>query len=730
VRRRLVPTIFGLVLLAILVGVRGVDPYPVQALRDIAFDFYQRLAPREQAIDYPVRIVDVDEASLAELGQWPWPRNLLATLTDRLSELGAAAIAFDFLFPEPDRLSPRRIGAEIPGIDASTLADNDELFAQALGFSRSVVGFADAPGGAGIPVAKGGFSISGTNPIDAVPRLGGATMPLPAFTAAAAGLGAVSLAAEDAATLVRRLPLVWSDGEHFLPALPVEALRVTLEVQDIVVLGETDAPFVEGLRVGQFSIPTTANGELWLYYRPPDRGLYVSAKDVLADGYPALGDRIAGHIVLVGTSASGLFDIVDTTLGTHLPGVAVHAQALEQILQGAFLTRSDQIAGIEIVGFALVGVLLVLVVLNFGPIFGLLAGGLSIGLAAAFSWYAFRSFGWMVDPSYPIVGLTLLYLALVFFQFLITDTDKRQIRRAFGYYVAPALLQKIERSADTLKLGGEMRELTVMFSDVRGFTPLSERLPPSRIVTLLNILFSALGGRIVAEMGTIDKFIGDAIMAFWNAPVDVPAHARRACLAALGMRERLAALNAGDAFAIRHAGIDRQEIMIGIGIATGPALVGNLGLETRFDYSCIGDTVNTASRVEGACKSVGYDIVVTDETRAAASDLAFLAAGAIALKGKAHPVPIHILVGDKAMAESPAFLALEAEHGKAVAALLRGADATAIAARCTELCRAVEPGLLAFYELLPRRAEDFPAPIAPAAYTPDRIRHQVSAVSQ
>jgi adenylate cyclase len=209
-------------------------------------------------------------------------------------------------------------------------------------------------------------------------------------------------------------------------------------------------------------------------------------------------------------------------------------------------------------------------------------------------------------------------------------------------------------------------------------------------------------------------------MAFWNAPVDVSDHARRACRAALGMRDELRRLNRDDAFAIKHAAIDRDEIHVGIGIATGPALVGNMGLETRFDYSCIGDTVNTASRVEGACKSVGYDIVVTAEVRSAAADFAFLAAGAIALKGKAHPVPIHVLVGNPDVATSSAFMALEAAHDNAVAALRRGENVTAAARECAELARAIEPGLLSFYDLLAERYEDFaPLPL-PAAATPDR----------
>ncbi|HHY48420.1 MAG TPA: adenylate/guanylate cyclase domain-containing protein, partial [Alphaproteobacteria bacterium] len=635
------------------------------------------------------------------LGQWPWPRDRIALLVDRLTELGAAAIAFDVLFPEPDRMSPRRLGASA-GVDPATLPDTDELFAAAIARAPVIMGFADSGAAASLPAApKAGIAISGTDPAGAVPRLRGAVLPLPAFVDAAAGLGSLSLNAEDLATTVRRLPLLWSDGRQYYPSLSIEALRVALGAANIVILGETDASFVEAVRVGDFTIPTLPEGDLWLYYRESDQALYVSAGDILGDDYRAFADRIAGHIVFVGTSASGLLDIHGTTLGDNVPGVSIHAQAIEQILSQRFLNRADWVSGLEIVGFGVLGVLLVLIVLRLGPLAGLLLGAAALAGVAAFSWYGFRSFGMMLDPSYPLLGLAAVYAALTFVQFVLADADKRQIRRAFGYYVDPSLLAEIERNADRLKLGGEVRELTVMFSDVRGFTPLSERLPPSRIVSLLNVLFGALGERITGEHGTIDKFIGDSIMAFWNAPVDVPDHARRACRAALGMRETLRRLNASDAFGVRQAGLDREAIAIGIGIATGPALVGNMGLETRFDYSCIGDTVNVASRVEGACKAVAYDIVVTAETRAAAADFAFLAAGDLALKGKTHPVPIHLLVGDAEAARRPAFIALARAHEAAVAALRAGADARAAIAECLSLADEVEPGLKSFYAVLP-----------------------------
>ncbi|MBK8084493.1 MAG: adenylate/guanylate cyclase domain-containing protein [Devosia sp.] len=709
--RRLLPILLGFAIVLGLTLVRAADPFPVQVLREIAFDFYQRLQPRPQG-EFPVRVIDIDEASLGDLGQWPWPRDRLAMLADRLTELGAAAVGFDVLFPEADRMSPSRIAAEIPGVDAASLPDYDALFADALSRSPSILGFSRTPGGkpmTGGP--KGGFAVSGPDPSASIPFLTGVAAPLPMLRDAAPGLAALSLNTELSTSAVRRLPMLWTNGDKLFPTLSLEALRLALGIGTVVVFGDTAAEgYVDGLRLADFSVPLTSEGDLWLYYSRPRPDMLVPARELLGPGYRQLADRIAGHIVLIGTSASGLLDLHTTTLGDNVPGVTVHAQAIEQILAGTYLTRPDWVAGLEIVGLMLIGALLVVIVLQLGPLAGLTVGVLSLGGVTAFSWWMFATSGTMIDPSYALVALTLLYLALVFFRFLTTDQAKKQIRRAFGYYVSPTLLTEIEKNGDRLKLGGEMRQVTVMFSDVRGFTPLSEKLTPPQILALLNTMFGALGEEITGRLGTIDKFIGDAIMAFWNAPVDVAEHPRRAVEAALGMRNRLKALNAADAFGLRagnRGGID--EVVIGIGLSTGDALVGNMGLETRFDYSALGDTVNVASRVESACKEMGYDLLITSSTREAIPDFACLEAGAMALKGKSDRVVLHLLVGDPALAATGAFKLLRATHAEALAALRDGRDATGAIAECAALARQVEPGLGRFYDKLPGRRADFAA---------------------
>ncbi len=713
--RRFLPPLLGLLLVVALTLLRIADPYPVQVLREIAFDFYQRLQPRPTA-DFPVRVVDIDEASLAELGQWPWTRDRLALLNDRLTELGAAAVGFDALFPEADRMSPSRIAATLPGVDPANLPDYDAIFASSLGNSPSILGFSLAPSGkpmAGQP--KSGFAVSGPDPKDSIPFLSGVATPLTPLRDAAHGFAALSLNATLSSTAVRQLPMLWTDGTEIYPTLSLEALRIAMGIGTIVVFGDTAAAgYVDGVRLGDFTVPTTSTGNLWLYYSRPRADLYVSAKDILGPNYRQFADKIAGQIILIGTSASGLLDIHATTLGDNVPGVSIHAQAIEQILSDTYLTRPDWVEGLEVVGFLVLGAIMVLVVLQLGPLAGLAAGAVSLAASLGFSWWMFTGQGAMVDPSFPLVGLTLLYGAMVFFRFLTTDAAKRQIRRAFGYYVDPTLLAQIEKSGDALTLGGEMREVSVMFSDVRGFTPLSEKLTPPQILALLNTMFGALGSEITGRLGTIDKFIGDAIMAFWNAPVDVPNHPRLAAEAALGMRKRLRALNDADSFGLKRNAVGVDEVVSGVGISTGEALVGNMGLETRFDYSALGDTVNVASRVESACKEMGYDLLVTSATRTAAGDLAFLDAGSISLKGKSERVAIHLLVGDSELEKTGAFKLLRATHAEAIKALQDGRDPAGAIAECLALAPQVEPGLKKFYNQLADRREDFPT-LQPAA---------------
>jgi adenylate cyclase len=678
-KRRLLPTILGLVLVSLLALLRLADPLPVAAIRDMGFDFYQRVLPRAGA-DSPVRVIDIDDASLARLGQWPWPRSMLATLTERLTELGAASIGFDVLFPEPDRLG----------------AANDAAFAAALGQANTVLGFSVSANAPRLTLKpKASIAISGSDPGPSLPPITGAVAPLPQLSDAAAGLGGLSLNAEDSAGVVRRVPMLWSDGTSLYPGLSLEALRLALGVSTLVALGDTTGGHtLEGVRVGQFIVATTSGGEVVLYDKPANPAQTISAWTLLDAGYTSLRPQIEGRVVLIGTSAAGLLDLHATPLSSSTPGVLVHAAVIDQILSGQFLSRADWVQGLEILIMVIAGVLLVLVVLRLGPRAGLLVALVLAAAVIGTSYAAFATRGWLIDATYPAAAALLVYTAMVYFQFSLTERNRQELRRAFGHYVAPELLSRIERNADQLKLGGEAREITVMFADMRGFTAFTEAHEPADTLAMLNTLFGALGKEIVDRHGTIDKFIGDSIMAFWNAPVDVPDHARRAAEAALAMRATLDALN-------RDGNL--SGIAVGIGLSTGDALVGNMGLESRFDYSAIGDSVNVASRVEGESKIIGFDIVASDATRQALPDLAWLEAGTVQLKGKSKRLPIHILLGDATLAASPAFIALHEAH-------LRWLGGTGDLAACVALAVALDPRLARFYALIPGRAEDFASP--------------------
>lgn len=681
--RRLAALTLGLLVILGLVALRVADPYPVQVARETSFDVFQQLKPRTAPDGLPVRIIDIDETSMAEVGQWPWPRETLARLSERLTELGAAAIAFDILFSEAERGS-----------------DADENFAKTLAAGPTVLGLAQ--NGSALPVtmpAKAGLATTGSDPLAAVPELGGAAQPLPILAEAASGLGVASLDRQGAG-VARRLPLLWRIDSGAIPTLSVEALRVAMGVPTLVVMGDNvDGRTVDAVRVGDFSIPTGPTGDLRLYYRELPPETYIPATDVLDDDYAALAPLIAGHIVFIGSSASGLNDIRISPLGVPVPGVSIHLQSLEQILTQTFLDRADWVSGLELLLLAASCLVIVLAVVVSGPLVGL---GVSLAVAAAsvsFSWWSFSSPGLLIDPSYPLFAALVSYATMAFLRFTVTDFDRRRIRRAFGYYVEPSVLTQIEADQSLLRLGGNVRELTVMFSDVRNFSALAERTTPEQLVRILNGLFGALGGAIIRHRGTIDKFMGDSVMAFWNAPAEEKEHALLAGRAALAMRAALRDLNRGS----------NDPIHIGIGIATGPALVGNMGFEKRFDYSCVGDTVNVASRIEGACKPVGYSILATSGMAAETPRLAFLDAGQVELKGMSGREPVKLLVGDETLKSSPAFEELATLHAELVSALTRGTLDTNLLKRCEALAEKIEPELVQFYAALPTRLADFPA---------------------
>ncbi|WP_312362275.1 adenylate/guanylate cyclase domain-containing protein [Ensifer sp.] len=701
--------VIGLAVVAALTLLRASDPQLLRQGRDVTFDEYQRLSPRAYET-MPVKVVDIDEASLRAFGQWPWPRDRMAKLTDRLAQMGASAIAFDILFAEPDRLSPRNVLRQVPEIDPALLErlpDNDEVFAGSIAGKPVVLGFGLTNEGSYMPPVKAGFAFTGESPIAAPPRIRAATPLRPQLESNAAGLGHISLNPGDSSAVVRAVPLFLSDGEQLYPSLAMEALRVAQGASTYVLAGAPDLPdTLTAAKIGDFVVPVTASGELWLYVSPDTTERYVSARRILEDGdvSPDVAAAIEGSIVFIGTSAAGLQDVRTTALGQNVPGVSLHAQMVEQILSGRYLSRPDWANGLEILSIALAGCLLVLLTTFVSPVVALACGMAITAMALLASWAAFAYAGLLFDPLAPILAASITHFSATAFRFLVTDRERREVRQAFGRYLSPSLLYRIEHNRNALRLGGDDRELTVMFVDVRNFTEISERLAPTDVVAFLNTLLDALSRHVIANEGTLDKFIGDSIMAFWNAPVDVADHPRKALRAALGMRETLARLNADDAFGFGAT----QDVGIGIGIHTGLACVGNMGAETRFNYSAVGDTVNIAARIEAACKEVSFDILVSEATAQAVPDCALLEAGALGLKGKTTRTRLFAVAGDEGVSSSPAFAELQRLHARLVENLRARASSSRSLANAAKLkAAAVTPGLVPFYGRITRRSEHF-----------------------
>lgn len=708
-RAQQIGVILGLVIVAVLSVLRASNPPLLSIVRDLTFDQYQRLAPRAFE-KLPVVVVDIDEASLREFGQWPWPRDRIAAIVNRLSDMGASAIAFDVLFAEADRLSPRNVVRDVKGVDPLVLGqlpDNDETFAQSILQKPVVLGVGLSNQGNYLPPVKAGFAFTGESPLGAPPAIKAATPLLPQLEANAAGIGHISLTPGASQAVVRAVPLFLSDGRQFYPSLAMEALRVAQGASTYVLAGAPDAPnTMTFVKIGNFVVPVTAAGELWLYVSRDTAQRYVSASKVLAAGgaSPEVRAAVEGSIVFIGTSAAGLQDVRTTALGENVPGVSIHAQIVEQILSGHFLSRPDWANGVEILSIAVLGTLLVLVTTFVTPAVALVCGLLITLLAVVASLSAFLYGGLLFDPLAPIVAGSITHFAATAFRFLVIDRERRDVRRAFGHYLSPSLLYRIEHTQNALRLGGDDRELTVMFVDVRNFTEISEQITPTAVVTFLNTLLDALSHHVIANDGTLDKFIGDSIMAFWNAPVDVTNHAGKAVHAALAMRETLVRLNAEDAF---HFGSERK-VGIGIGIHTGLACVGNMGAETRFNYSAVGDAVNIAARIESSCKEVGFDILISENTAELLPEYALLDAGTLSLKGKKRRTKVFAVVGDQAVARSADFAGMRIIHQQLVNALKAHSTTSRKLVRGAKLmAEEFTEGLSEFYRRISRRSDHF-----------------------
>jgi adenylate cyclase len=701
-------------LLFALVPLRILDPLPLEEIRLRTFDLYQNLRPRE-TVSRPVVIADIDEASLKEIGQWPWPRTIVADLVTQLTQLGVAAIAFDVIFAEPDRMSPSMAATSFRDLDDETrnklrnLPSNDEVLAEAIRRSRVVVGQVGSatwvPRSETEAALQTGFAVRGPDPSPFLVTFAGLLRNVPAIEQAAAGRGVFSIQPERDG-IVRRVPIIMRAQGSLVPSLSIELLRVVTHSGAILI--DTDQAGVQSVAIPGLQVPTDQNGRFWVHFNRHDPARYVSAKDVLQGR--VLRDHVEGKLVLIGTSAAGLLDIKTTPVSAAMPGVEVHAQVLESALTKSLLTYPNYAVGAELLVAVLVGLAIIIVAPMLRASIMIALGAIIVAALLGASWYLYSQYNLLIDFTYPLMSSLLVYLTLIFVNYFKEQKQRQQIRAAFGFYLSPALVEQLARSPEKLVLGGEERKMTILFSDVRGFTTISEHYKhdPQGLTRLMNRFLTPLTNAIIERKGTIDKYIGDAIMAFWNAPLDDPQQEINACEAALEMLARADKLNHDFKREADVNGGKYMPLRVGIGLNTGPCVVGNIGSDFRFNYSVLGDTVNVASRLEARTKDYRIPIVIGAQTEQQAKEkFATMEIDRIQVKGKTEPETVFTILGHAELRQDPNFQELR----QLTAGMLRSyreQDWTR-AFEAIELCRKAGErfGIAALYDMYAERIETF-----------------------
>ena len=695
-------------LLFALVPLRLADPRPLQELRTRTFDFFQVLRPRPQEIR-PVVIVDIDEASLKAIGQWPWPRTTVADLVTQITQLGAVAIGFDIIFPEPDRMSPAIAERSFRGIDTETrakldsLPSNDEALAEAITHSKAVVGQAGAASPevrtAADAALQTGFAVRGPDARPYLVTFAGLLRNVPVIEQAAAGRGLFSIDPESDG-IIRRVPVIMTAQGNLVPSLSMEMLRVVTGSSAILV--RVDQAGVQSVAVPGLEVPTDRNGQFWVHFNHHDPERYVSAKDVLQGNVPP--DRLAGKLVLIGTSAIGLLDLKTTPLDAAIPGVEVHAQILESVLSKSSLVNPNYAIGAELALAVLFGLAIIVAAPMLPASIVIVLGGCLIAGLIGLSLYLFVEHNLLIDFTYPLISSWLIYLVLTFVNYFREQKQRRQIRSAFGYYLSPHMVEQLARSPEKLVLGGEERRMTILFSDVRGFTTISEHYKddPQGLTRLMNRFLTPLTNAIIERKGTIDKYIGDAIMAFWNAPVDDDEQEANACEAALEMLTRAETLNGELKREAETNGGMYMPLRIGIGLNTGPCVVGNMGSDFRFNYSVLGDTVNLASRLEGRTKDYRIPVVIGSRTAEGAKQkFAVMEIDLIMVKGKKQPEAVFTVLGRSEVDADPRCRELRDTNAQMLGRFRKQQwdDAIDLIARCRKFANGFDlSGLYDMYE--------------------------------
>lgn len=615
----------GVLLIGMVLSV--LDPIAIQVLGNITVDQFQRWSPRTQG-PQAVAVIDIDDESLRRLGQWPWPRDQVATFNTQLKKLSPAATAYDILWSEPDRQIA-----------------NDAVLAASLAQGGAVIGFAlqrapslpsnDAPvapslASAAMPKQHARYVIAGASPLNFLHGFESAVDALPALRTAVDGYGALTFM-PDADGLIRRVPLLLRRDSEIVPSLAAEALRVALQTDNYVVRGSAAAGMTD-LRIGKLVIPTTARGEIWVHYANDAMANRIPAWQIVAGQVPA--SALAGRVVLVGSSAQGLMDVRFTPLGGVMPGVAIHAQILEQILGNTALHRPGWAEAAELVTMTAASIGIGVIALISGALVSLAYVAMFAALLWGGAWLAFTQAGLLLEPALASIVVVAVYVAASVVQHVVSERRQRWIKAAFSRYISPNLVAYLIAHPDSLELGGRRQECSFVFTDLSGFTQMMEQIDPQQAVALLNGYLDQMTAITFAHQGTLDRIVGDAVAVMFSAPVLQADHRQRALDCALAMQR----FSIGYVAQCRAQGVEFGRTRIGV--HTGFVIVGNFGSSSMFDYRALGDVVNTASRLESANKYFGSWICVSAETFSGCKDVQARQIGRLFLAGKQVPITV------------------------------------------------------------------------------------------
>lgn len=613
-------------------------PPVLRLLQNAAFDQFERWRPRVYD-DPPVRIIDIDDESMRRYGQWPWSRTRVAQLVDALQALEPASIAMDIMFSEPDRTSPNQLlldqgMPETAARELRKLADHDEVLAQsfergnvAIGltlsadFSRNI---AELPPSTPLRL-KARYLDLGGNALDFLPAYASSLPSLERLQRAAAGQGAMTFV-PDADGVVRKVPMLMNVEGVLVPSLAAEAMRLAEHADNYILHSAGDDGGLVDVRIGRTRVDTDAQGFVWVHHSEPHAERYLPAWKVLEHAVDPR--QLKGRIALVGTSAQGLMDLRFSPRGGIIPGVEVHAQALEQVLTQQHLARPGWAPGLEFVASLVGGVAIGGVAVACGAVATSASFLALAGLVAFGSWQAFANHQLLIDPTAITLSLFAVFVPTTVVRHLLSERRQRWVREAFARYVSPNLVDYLIAHPDALQLGGRRQRCSFVFADLAGFTSLMETMDPAAAVRVLNAYLDRMIAIAFEHDGTLDRMVGDSVAIVFSAPIEQPDHERRALQCALRMQ----------AFARSYVdGLARQGIAFcetRIGVHTGEVTVGNFGGGAIFDYRALGDPVNTASRLEGANKYLGTLICVSEATLAGCGDAPVRPIGRLRLAGR------------------------------------------------------------------------------------------------